>query len=126
MTFANAELTSQLELQCTHHTVIIRNASLENNFPGGTGAFLTRYRADANEHITVHCVTDPLLGGIVGALELMGLEQSRDFVVIDTVECEMWRMIHSDEIEQPFWFETGADWLRYRHWKGRVLVWYDG
>ncbi len=126
MTTAEFKVSSRLELVCTHHTVIFRNASLEEKYPGGLEAFIDRYSADANDHITVHCVTNAIIGDTIRKLEAMRLARGKDFVAIDTVECEMWRMIHSDEIERPFWFETGADWLRYKHWKGRVLVWYDG
>ncbi len=114
-----------LELVGTHLTVIFRNASLEARYPGGREAFMARHSADANEDITVHCVSATVIADTVKECEAMGLNRGQDFVVIDTVECEMWRMIHEDTIERPFWFETGADWLRYKHWKGRVLVWYN-
>ncbi len=125
MATAQVEPRDQLELVCTHQTVIFRNASLEVGYPGGHAAFIAHYKADANDDITVLCVSDTVIADTVRKFEAMGLNRSRDFDVIDTVECEMWRIIHSDEIERPFWFETGADWLRYKHWKGRVLVWYE-
>ncbi len=125
MATAQADPKDQLELVCTHHTVIFRNISLEVSYPGGHAAFITQYGADANNDITVLCVSTTVIADTVRKFEAMGLNRSRDFVVIDTVECEMWRIIHSDAVERPFWFETGADWLRYKYWKGRVLVWYE-
>lgn len=126
MASVNGEATSPLELQCTNHTVIFRNASLAEKYPGGLAAFRTRYRVDANDHITVHCVANAVTGNTVREFEAIGLKQGQDFVAIDTVECEMWRIIHSKKVDRPFWFETGADWLGCRNWKGGVLVWYDG
>ena len=115
-----------LELVCARHTVIFRNASLEARYPGGHAAFIADYGADASEDITVHCVSATVIADMVRQFEAMGLHSRQDFVIIDTVECEMWRMIHSEGIERPFWYETGADWLGYKHWKGRTLVWYAG
>jgi hypothetical protein len=126
MTATNVAAQSSFELQCVHRTVIIRNASLEDKFPGGLNAFRRQYSAEANDHITVHRVPNAGIGNTIRKLEAVGLLQGEDFTTIDTVECEMWRLIHSDEIERPFWFETGADWLQYKHWNGKVLVWYDG
>lgn len=76
--------------------------------------------------ITVYCEDCSAFENTARVLEAKGLDQGEDFVAIDTVEFEMRRMNHSDEIEQSFWFETGADWLKYKHWNGKVLVWYDG
>ena len=117
---------SKMELNCNHHAVIIRNDSLEDKFPGGLDDFKNRYRPDFNDHIAIHCVTKYLIWYTVRELESVGLVQGKDFITIDSVECEMWRMIHSEKVDRPFWFEMGPEWLRCEHWKGKVLVWYDG
>jgi hypothetical protein len=126
MEATDAVVTSQYALQCTHHTIIFRNKSLEDKYPGGLNAFLKKYVTESNGQITAHCVANSNVWDAIRELEAVGLEEGRDFVTLDTVECEMWRMIYADDIERPFWFETGADWLRCKHWKGKVLIWYDG
>ncbi len=124
MAITQIDTKDHAALVCTHQTLIFRNASLEARYPGGHAAFIDQFGADTNADISVHCVSAAVIAPTVGKFEAMGLKRSRDFVVIDAVECEMWRMIHADAIKRPFWFDTGADWLRYRHWKGRMLVWY--
>lgn len=125
MTITELESTLPFELQCTHHTFIFRNDSLIQKYPGGLDGFRNRYISGSNDLITVHCDVSTAVDTI-RELESLGLEQGADFVAIDTDECKMLQMISSDEIERPFWFEAGADWLRFKHWKGKVLVWYDG
>lgn len=125
MTSTNAAVTTQYELQCTHHTIIFRNESIANKYPGGFDPFMNRYSAESNDLITVHCVTESIIVESIREFEALGFVQGEDFVVINTVECEMWRMIHSDDIERPFWFDTGTDWLKYKHCNGKVLVWYN-
>jgi hypothetical protein len=49
-----------------------------------------------------------------------------EHIIHDTIEVEMWRPIHSGQIEQSFWFETGVDWLVAKQWQGNVLVCFDG
>ena len=122
MRSADVEITSLLKLQCANHTVIFRNESLENNYPGGLDAYINQHGVNYNAHITIQCVTVDT----TRALEKFGMNQGKDFVAIDAVESEMWQMIHSDDIEYPFWLDTGADWLKCEHRNGRVLVWYDG
>ncbi|MBL0713893.1 MAG: hypothetical protein JJV98_09335 [Desulfosarcina sp.] len=117
---------SSSELRCTYQTVIIRNESLNQKFPGGLSAFVNRYRAECNDHITVYCHTGSEIGDMFRALEAVGLEHSNDFATLDTIECEMWRLIHSEKVNRPFWFETGADWLQCKHRQGSVWVWYNG
>ena len=126
MTSTNLATTSRLELQSTHQTFIFRNKSLEAIYSGGLDAFRNHYRSDANDHITVHCATITVLEDMINKFEAMGLIQGHDYVVLDTVECKILCMIHAAQVEQPFWFETGADWLKYKCWKGKMLVWYDG
>jgi hypothetical protein len=116
---------SKIQLHCAHHTIIIRNDSLEDKFPGGLEAFRRKYQPVSNDHITVYCVTNYLILDAIRELELIGLETGEDFVTIDTVECEMWRMINPDKIDQPFWLETGANWIKCKQWNGNVMVWYD-
>ncbi len=122
----DVEVTSQNQLHCTYHTIIFRNESLEDKYPGGFDSFINRYSVEFNDHITVYRVTNAAIASTNRELEIEGLNHGDDFVAIDAVECEMWRMIHSDDIERPFWFDTGADWVRYKQWRGRVVVWYDG
>lgn len=117
--------TNPLALQCTHHTFILRNNSLEQKYPGGLDGFKNRYRSGSNDRISVHCDANNALHTIRD-LEANGLKRGEDYVVIDTDECEMLQIIHSGEVERPFWFEIGADWLRYKNRKGKILVWYDG
>jgi hypothetical protein len=117
---------SKIELPCTHHTVIIRNESLEDKHTGGLVAFRKKYQVNCNDHITVFSEISSSIEKTIKGLETIGLEQGKDFVALDTVECEMWRMIHSEKVRRPFWFETGADWLQCNHWNGKVVVWYDG
>ena len=125
MTISSATETTSFELDCSHHTFIFRNDALEKKYPGGLDGFKNGYRSGSNDLITVHCEANTAMDTI-RELEAIGLEQGEDFVVIDTDKCEILQMISSYEIEKPFWFEAGTDWLRYGHWKGRVLVWYDG
>ncbi|MGD9251397.1 MAG: hypothetical protein PVG19_09255 [Desulfobacterales bacterium] len=63
---------------------------------------------------------------MIRKFDTMGLVQGIDDVALETVACEMLCMIHAEQVEQPFWFETGADWLKYKYWQGKILVWYDG
>ena len=63
---------------------------------------------------------------MIRQFEAMGLVPGNDFVAHETVDCEMLCLIHPEQVEQPFWFQTGADWLIYKYWKGKILVWYDG
>ena len=126
MTSTNLAAKSRLELQSAHHTVIFRNRSIEDKYPGGLEAFKDYFSCDANDHIAVQVVGIAVLGGMLRQFEAMGLVQGNDFVALETVECEMLCMIHSEQVEQPFWFETAADWLKYKYWKGKILVWYDG
>lgn len=117
---------SRSELKCTYHSVIIRNASLDKRYPGGQSAFVNDYGGDFNEDITVCCNTGLAIKHISKKLKSIGLKQSKDFVTIDTIEIEMWRMIYSEQVERPFWFETGVDWLACKQSQGNVLVWYNG
>ena len=126
MTSTNLAMTSRLELQSAHHTVIFRNRSIEDKYPGGLEAFKSHYSCDANDYVAVHVVAIAVLGGMIRQFEAMGLVQGNDFVALEAVECEMLCRIHSEQVEQPFWFGTGADWLKYIYWKGKILVWYDG
>ncbi len=116
---------SELELSCIHHTIIIRNDSLEDKFPGGLDAFRQTYRTHSNDHIAAYCVTNYLILDAIRALELAGLDYGKDFTTIDLAAFEVLRMIHSDKIHQAYWFKTGADWLKYRHYNGKVSVWYN-
>jgi hypothetical protein len=93
--------------------------------PGGQGAFVGDYGGNSNGDIAVYCNTGLAVNQITKKLKAVGLRKKIDFVILNTIEVEMWRMIHSEQIEQPFWFKTGADWLRCKLWQGRVLVWYD-
>ena len=52
---------------------------------------------------------------MIRQFEAMGLVQGNDFAALETVECEMLCMIHSEQVEQPFWLETGADWLKNKY-----------
>jgi hypothetical protein len=117
---------SKIELSCIHHSIIIRNDSLEGKFPGGLEAFSQTYSPSYNDHIAAYCVTNYFILDAIRELELVGLDHGKDFITIDIAACEMWRTIHSDKIDHPFWFETGVDWLRFKQGKGKVLVWYDG
>ena len=126
MTSTKLATTSRLELQSARHTVIFRSRSIEDIYPGGLEAFQNHYSCEANDHIAVHVVAVAGLGGMIRPFEAMGLVQGNDFVALETVECEMLCMIHAEQVEQPFWFEAGADWLKYKYWKGKILVWYDG
>ncbi len=63
MTSTNLATTSRLELQSAHHTVIFRNRSVEDKYPGGLEAFKDHYSRDANDHIAVHVVAGRCIGG---------------------------------------------------------------
>ena len=93
---------------------------------GGLAAFCNHYRSDANDHVTVHFAAITVLGDMIKKFEAMGLIQGHDYVALDTGESKMLCMIHAEQVEKPFWFETGADWLKYKYWKGKMLIWYYG
>ncbi len=117
---------SKYELHCDHHAIIIRNESLEDKYPGGIDAFRNRYRPDFNDHFSILCVASRLIWYTVRKLEIVGLVQVEDFITFDTVKCKTWQMVHSDDIERPFWFETGVEWLNYKYADGKVFVWSNG
>jgi hypothetical protein len=114
------------EIQCVNHAIIIRNESLEIKYPGGLKVFRRRFNVNSNEHITVYCDSSNSVWDNIKEFEAIGLENGKDFASIDTVECEMWRLINADGVDRPFWFETEAEWLGCKHWNGNVLVWYNG
>ena len=124
MTTFSVTASSRFALRCNHRTIIFRNDALEQKYPDGLTGFRNRYQSGSNGLITVYCEVNTAVDTI-RELEAIGLEQGDDYVVIDTDECEMMQMVGSDQVERPYWFEAGADWLRYKNCNGKVLVWYD-
>jgi hypothetical protein len=114
------------ELLCLNFTIIVRNDAVNRMFPGGLKAFSNRLNVESNDKISVYNDADTKIWRIIRELEGAGLEQGKDFVTIDAIECEMWRLIHSAKVESPFWFETGVDWLRCKQSQGKIIVWYNG
>jgi hypothetical protein len=121
----NLAPTANPKLRCTNRAIIIRNTALNTKFPGGTGRFISRYKACCNDHITVFCSKEMDVWRILQEIKATGMESKKDFITLDTFECEMWRLIHSEKAHHPFWLRTGADWLKCSHANGGVWVWYD-
>ena len=117
-------MLADTKLQCTYSAIIIRNESLKGKFPGGVSAFVNRYRARCNDKITVHCSSGVEIWRILNTIKSLGMRCIKDFVTIDTSECQMWRLIHQEKVNRPFWFRTGATWLKCEHWDGDIWVWY--
>jgi len=121
----NFTTTASPKLRCTYRAIIIRNTSLNMKFPGGINSFVYRYKASCNDHITVFCAKEMDVWSVLRELKAIGMVSIKDYVTLDTLECKMWRMIYSEKVHRPFWFSTGADWLKCSHWNGDVWVWYN-
>jgi hypothetical protein len=125
MATLNFTTTVSSKLRCTCLAIIIRNNALNLKFPGGINSFVNRYKASCNDHITVLCAKEMDAWSVLGELKAIGMVSIIDFVTLDTLECEMWQSIHSGKVHRPFWFRTGAKWLKCSHRDGDVWVWYD-
>jgi hypothetical protein len=126
MTAMHVAYTSSPKLRCFFYTIVIRNQSLQEKYPGGRKAFINRYKAPSNDRITVYCDMGSDIGDIFRDLEERGMEDFEDFTTLDAAESDMWCCCKPEMRKQPFPVDTQVGWLKGEYRDGTVWVWFCG
>ena len=70
--------TSFPKLRCVFYSVIIRNQSLQEKYPGGLEAFTQNYGVQSNDRISVFCDMGSDIGDLLVALHQCGIKEFDD------------------------------------------------
>jgi len=126
MTAMHVAYTSSPKLRCAFFTVVIRNEALQEKYPGGREAFISRYGAPSNDRITVFCDMGSDIGDVFRDLEECGMADFEDFTTLDAAESDMWCCCKPDLRKHPFPVDTQVGWLKGEYRDGAVWVWFRG
>jgi hypothetical protein len=126
MTAIHVAYTSSPKLRCFFYTIVIRNEALQEKYPEGREAFISRYKAPSNDCITVYCDMGTDIGDVFRDLEKCGMEQFQDFTTLDAAESDMWCCCKPEVGERPFPVDTQVEWLKGEYRDGTVWVWFRG
>ena len=96
-------------LRCVFYSVIIRNQSLQEKYPGGLEAFIQNYGAQSNDRLSVFNDMGLDVGDLLAVIEKYGCRQCEDFTMLDTVESEMWCNFKPEMRERPLPVDTGGN-----------------
>jgi len=118
--------SSNEKLGCSFYTVVVRNAALAKEYPGGLRGFVSRYRAQSNNHITVFCDMGSGFYDTVEDLIANGLKMDGDFAVFDAGRLALSASIDMGPIKRPQMIDIGISWLRVQYTPGGMFVWYAG
>jgi len=126
MTNLHVTYTSFPRLRCVFCTIIIRNQSLQEKYPGGLEAFVRHFNARCNDRIAVYCDMGSDIGDVLMVLHQCGMKEFEDFTTLDTVDSEMWCCAKPEMRKRSFSVDTRVEWLKGQFWKGNVWVWFCG
>ena len=118
----HAAYTSKPKLRCVFYTIIIRNQSLNDKYPGGLEAFINEHGVQCNNYITVYYDMGSDIGDVLEAIHECGMERSVDFTTLDTMESAMLCCMKPELRKRPFTVDTRVDWLKGQYWKDNVWV----
>ncbi|MBC2734155.1 MAG: hypothetical protein HF981_07345 [Desulfobacteraceae bacterium] len=105
-------------------TIIVRNQSLQEKYPGGLKAFVHHFNAQHNDRIAVYCDMGSDIGDVLMVLHQCGMKKLKDFTTLDTVDSEMWCCAKPEMRKRPFVVDTQVGWLKGQFWQGNVWVWH--
>ncbi len=118
----HAAYTSLPKLRCVFFTIVIRNQSLQDKYPGGRDAFINEHGGQCNDHITIYCDMGGDIEDVFKALDECEMEHKTDFAALDAGLSEMLCSFKPEMREKPFPVDTGVDWLKGQYWKDNVRV----
>ena len=118
--------SSNEKLSCSFYTVVVRNAALAKEYPGGLRGFVRRYRAQSNIHITIFCAMGGEFDALVNDLIANGLKMDGDFAVFDAGRLALSASIDMGPIKRPQMIYIGISWLRVQYTPKGMFVWFAG
>ena len=118
--------SSNEKLSCSFYTVVVRNAALAEVYPGGLRGFVSRYRAQSNNHITVFCAMGSEFDEPVKDLIANGLKMDDDFALFDAGRLALSASIDMGRIKRPQMIDIGISWLRVQYTPVGMFVWFAG
>ena len=121
----HAAYTSLPKLRCVFFTIVIRNQSLQDKYPGGRDAFINDHGGQCNDNITIYYDMGSDIGDVFKALDECGMEYKEDFTTLDTMDSELLCSCMPELRERPFPVDTRVGWLKGQYWNGNVWVTYS-
>ncbi len=118
----HAAYTSLPKLRCVFFTIVIRNQSLQDKYPGGRDAFINEHGGQCNDHITIYFDMGGEIEDVFKTLDECEMERKTDFAALDAGLSEMLCSFKPEMRENPFPVDTGVDWLKGQYWNGNVWV----
>jgi hypothetical protein len=119
----------QEKLGCASFTLVIKNDSLNQKYPGGLRAFIEKYHATCNRHISVTCDMGSEVGEKLDDIAGNGLLPDQDFWTYDFWSHALAMANGPGQKLEPHAIDTGIEWLRSEY-AGRTdsrsgfRVWY--
>ena len=111
-------------IKCAFNTIVIRNESLIEKYPGGTKAFVEKHTPKCNKDLTVSCHMGSDVEDVWNDLIQNGLVKNIDFTSFDTVSYSFeFRMSGKEDAIHDIVFDVS--WLKGHYTKDGVFVWYE-
>ena len=115
------------KIQVCFYTVVVRNESLAQLFGGGLKAFVDRYRAQCNNHISVFCdMGGNELDEVIQDLIASGLKRDDDFALFDAADLALSTSMDMGPNKRAKMIDIGLSWLKVQYTPGGMFVWYAG
>ena len=122
--------TSSKEMRCVFFTLVIKRAALKEKYEGGSSAFVEKYHARTNRHLTLMCaMSGAYLGEPCGDIIKNGLKSQEDFLYFEAMDTLVG--ISGEKIkvklgiDKPFNVDN-SNWLKGDYKDGGMMIWYVG
>lgn len=105
-------ITSSKQMKCVHFTLIVRNVSLNELYPGGFTAFGRECFGRSNKDLTLAYYMGGDLDDCVQKLESLGLVRFRDFMVFDASSYALALTLGGTRRPRPHEVPLNVGWLK--------------
>ena len=117
---------STRNLNCCFYTIVVKNKSLKELFPGGLNGFIQTHLCRCNNHISVGCCMGGDIDEILFDLYDYDFETPRDFILFDAAALAIDEAHSHPDKQIPRIITTAGGWLKIGIGKDGIYVRYAG